>query len=42
VKIKKSFPNLPAKKIEEVHKVLNELKKKKYKFNIITKDFLRK
>lgn len=42
VKIKKNFLNLSAKKIEEVHRILNNNKKNKPKINIITKDFSRK
>ena len=42
VKIKKSFPNLSAKKVEEIHKVLNRLKKDKPRLNIITKSPSRK
>jgi len=37
VKIKKTFSNLSAKKIEDVHKVLNNNKKKKLKINMMTK-----
>ena len=42
VKIKKNFPNLLTKKIKEVHKILNKLKKDKLELNIITKELLRK
>ena len=41
VKIKENFPNLSTKKIEEVQKVINELKKDKPKFNMTTKGPLR-
>jgi len=42
IKIKENFLNLSAKKIEEVHKVLNKLKKEKPRLNITTKESLRK
>jgi len=42
MKIKKKILNLLAKKIEEVHKVLNKSKKNKSKLNITTKSLLRK
>jgi len=42
VKIKENFLNLSAKKIKEVHKILNNNKKNKPMINMITKDFLRK
>jgi len=38
VKIKENFPNLSTKKIEEMQKVINELKKDKPRFNITTKE----
>jgi len=38
IKIKKNFPNLSTKKIEEMQKVINELKKDKPRFNITTKE----
>jgi len=42
IKIKDNFPNLLAKKIEEVYKVLNEPKKDKLRLNIITKKLSRR
>ena len=42
IKIKKNFPKLSIENIEEVHKVLNNMKKKKLKLNMITKSFLKK
>ena len=41
VKIKEIFLNLSTKKIKEIQKVINEQKKKKPRFNIITKDPLK-
>jgi len=38
VKIKENFPNLSTKKIEEMQKVINELKKDKLRFNMTTKE----
>jgi len=37
IKIKKNFPNLLLKKIEKVHKAVNDQKKIKYRINIMTK-----
>ena len=42
IKIKYNFPNLSAKKIEEVHKVLNIPKNNKPRLNMIMKGLLRK
>jgi len=42
VKIKENFPNLSAKKIVKVHKVLNKPKKEKPKLNMTTKGLSRK
>jgi len=42
VKIKENFSKLFIKKIEEVHKVLNNIKKEKPKLNITTKSSSRK
>lgn len=42
VKIKKIFFNLSAKKIKDIHKVLNDNKKEKPKINMITKGSLEK
>jgi len=42
IKIKDNFPNLFTKKIEEIHKVLNETKKNKPRLNIMTKRLSRK
>jgi len=42
VKIKKSFSSLSTKKIKEVQKIINEPKKEKPSFSIITKELLRR
>jgi len=42
VKIKENFSNLSAKKVEEIHKVLNRPKKDKPRLNMITKSLFRK
>ena len=42
IKIKENFPNFSAKKIEEIHKVLNRPKKDKPRLNMIAKGLLRK
>jgi len=39
--MKENFPNLSTKKIEEIQKVINKLKKDKPRFNITTKGLLR-
>jgi len=40
VRIKENFLSLSAKKVEEVYKILNDTKKNKPKFNMITKDII--
>jgi len=42
IKIKENFPNLSAKKIKEVYKILNKPKKEKPKLNITTKGLSKK
>ena len=38
LKIKENFPSLSTKKIEEIHKTINEPRKDKLKFNMTTKE----
>ena len=40
--IKENFPNLLVKKIENIHKTINDSGKVKSRINIITKDILQK
>jgi len=40
MKIKENFLNLSAKKIKEVQKIINGMKKKKPKLNMTTKNLL--
>lgn len=42
MKIKEIFPNLQAKKIEKIHKVINNNSKPKPKINMTMKDLSRK
>jgi len=42
LKIKEIFPNLPTKKIDNIHKMIHNIDKSKPKLNMTTKDPLRK
>jgi len=42
LKIKDSFPELSLKKIEEIHKTINKLRKEKSHFNMTTKKLSKK
>jgi len=42
LKIKENYPNLPTKKIKNIHKIINDLDKSKLRINMTTKGLLRK
>ena len=42
LKIKENYPNLPTKKIKNIHKIINDFNKSKLRINMTTKGLLRK